>query len=104
VLTGKYLDGERPADSRAADEEHNQFMGRYLEEEPTERVQRMRELAQIAEVSMANLALAWCLNNEVVASVIVGATKVSQLEQNVATIDVEIPDGTFEHLDEIFAP
>ena len=104
VLTGKYLDGERPADSRAADEEHNQFMGRYLEEEPTERVQRMRELAQIAEVSMANLALAWCLNNEVVASVIVGATKVSQLEQNFATIDVEIPDGTFEHLDEIFAP
>ena len=104
VLTGKYLDGAKPADSRAADARHNRFMGRYLEGEAVARVARMRELAGVAEVDLAHLALAWCLSRETVSSVIVGATKVAQLEQNAAAVDVEIPDGTFERLDEIFAP
>ena len=102
VLTGKYLDDARPADSRAADEQHNQFMGRYLESDANEKVARMRELATVAEVELANLALAWCLSNPIVSAVIVGVTKVAQLEQNATTVDVEVPDGTFERLGEIF--
>jgi aryl-alcohol dehydrogenase-like predicted oxidoreductase len=90
VLTGKYLGGARPDDSRAADEQHNQFMGRYLEQDATDRVERMRELATVAEVELPHLALAWCLNNDVVSSVLVGTTKLAQLESNAATPDVEI--------------
>jgi voltage-dependent potassium channel beta subunit len=102
VLTGKYLDGSKPADSRAADEQHNQFMGRYLEPEAMEKVGRMRELASVAEVELTHLSLAWCLSNDSVSSVIVGATKVPQLEQNAAALDMKIPEGTLGHLEEIF--
>ncbi len=82
VLTGKYRGGARPSDSRAADEFRNQFMTAFLREDALAAVEALRPLAQELDVSLAQLALAWCLRQASVASVIVGVTRVAQLEDN----------------------
>jgi len=104
VLTGKYLDEQRPADSRAVDDEHNQFMGRYMEEDATQRVARMSEASRECGIPMAQMALAWCLKNPQITSVIVGVTKVDQLVQNAAAASVTLPDDVALLLDRVFAP
>ena len=94
--------GERPPDSRAADEERNLFMDAYLEPAEVAKVDRLAPLAAKLGVSMAQLALAWCLRGPGVASVIVGVTKLSQLEDNVAASGLALPDEIAEAIDEVF--
>ena len=103
VLSGKYLDGARPADSRAADARRNQFIQRYLGEEPTRRVARLRELAKAAGMPMARVALAWVLANPVVASVLVGVTTEAQLAENLAAAGTPLDSGLKAELDRVFA-
>jgi aryl-alcohol dehydrogenase-like predicted oxidoreductase len=87
VLTGKYLPGaEPPADSRATDEAGGgAFMiKQWLRDEVLEAVQRLRPVADQAGMTMAQLAIAWVLSNDNVASAIVGASRPAQIEENVA--------------------
>jgi voltage-dependent potassium channel beta subunit len=102
VLTGKYSGGARPKQSRAADPERNQFMGRYLEDSALARVDRLRPIADELGLSMAQLALAWCLRQPGVSSVIVGVTRSSQLEDNVKASGRTLPPEVVERIDEIF--
>jgi aryl-alcohol dehydrogenase-like predicted oxidoreductase len=81
VLTGKYLDA-MPADSRAANEKVNKFMQKYLTPEMTAVVRRLASIAREAGLTPGQLALGWCLRRPEVTSVIVGATKLAQLEEN----------------------
>ncbi|MBI3270926.1 MAG: aldo/keto reductase family protein [Planctomycetes bacterium] len=81
VLSGKYLSGKQPG-SRASDPRQNYFIKRYLTPEATVAVKRFAALAKDAGVSPARLALGWCLRRPEVTSVLVGATKVAQLEEN----------------------
>lgn len=84
VLTGKYQPGSPPPpDTRAADEKSNMFMRWLMSDEVLTRVQRLRPIAERNGWSMAQLALAWCLRQPAVSSVIIGARKVSQIEDNV---------------------
>jgi len=103
VLTGKYLEGARPAGSRASDVRRGQFMQRHLGEDALAKVGRMRELAQAAGMPMARLALAWVLKNPVVSSVLVGVTSEAQLAENIAAAGAPLDDGIKAELDEIFA-
>jgi voltage-dependent potassium channel beta subunit len=87
VLTGKYKPGAPPpADSRAADERQNMFMGNRgaLDEAQLARVQKLIPIAQEAGLSMAQMALAWCLRMKNVSSVIIGASRASQIDDNAA--------------------
>ncbi|MEE8582137.1 MAG: aldo/keto reductase family protein [Myxococcota bacterium] len=102
VLTGKYSGGVRPGASRANDARHNQFMAAYLEEESLYRVDRLRPLAAELNLSMAQLALAWCLRRPEVASVIVGATRVEQIEDNCKASGIRLPEEIVEQIDSIF--
>jgi len=102
VLTGKYLEGTRPAGSRAADPRRGQFMQRYFGEEPLKRVARMRDLAKAAGIPMARLALAWLLKNPIVSSVLVGVTTEAQLDENMAAADLKVDGGLLAELDGIF--
>lgn len=102
VLTGKYLEGTRPAGSRAADPRRGQFMQRYFGEEPLKRVARMGELAKAAGIPMARLALAWLLANPIVSSVLVGVTTEAQLDENMAAADLKVDGGLLAELDGIF--
>ena len=85
LLTDRYLSGDVPADSRAA-------TSRFLSPEKisAEYLERMRGLDAIAKErgqSIAQLALSWVLREPLVASALIGASSVAQLEQNVAALD-----------------
>lgn len=85
ILTDKYLNGI-PKDSRAATQ------GSYLEEsqitpEVVTKVQKLNEIAQSRNQSLAQMAVAWLLKDNRVTSVLVGASKVSQLEENIHTLE-----------------
>jgi len=104
VLTGKYSGGARPSDSRATDQSRNLWMKSYLEEEAVEKVDLLKPLADGLGISMAQLALAWCLQREGISSVIVGATKTRQLEDNVQASGQKLPEDVIASIDTIFPP
>jgi voltage-dependent potassium channel beta subunit len=102
VLTGKYRGGVRPEGSRAADRQRNQFMDAYLEAGELARVDRLAPLAEQLGLSMAQLALAWCLRQPGVASAIVGVTRPEQLDDDVAAAGKRLPAETLQQLDALF--
>jgi voltage-dependent potassium channel beta subunit len=102
VLSGKYSGGQRPQDSRAADTERNRFMEEFLRPEVLHPVDELSPLARDLGLSLAQLALAWCLRTPAVASAIVGVTKESQLRDNVAAAGVTLPAEVIEKLDALF--
>jgi aryl-alcohol dehydrogenase-like predicted oxidoreductase len=102
ILTGKYLPGEPlPSDSRAAHERMSYFMDRAGDQVLLERVQRLQPLANELGLSMAQLALAWVLREDNVASAIIGATRPEQVEDNSAASGVELNSAALEQIDEI---
>jgi len=104
ALTGKYSGGSRPEGTRAADPQRNAFMNAFLEPGELARVDALRPIADELGVSMAQLALAWCLRAPGVSSVIVGVTRTSQLEDNAAASGIRLPPEVLERIDGIFAP
>jgi voltage-dependent potassium channel beta subunit len=101
ILSGKYNNGI-PEDSRAA-MESSAWMSDYLTPERLDIVRILEVIAADLGISQAQLALAWILRRKAVSSVITGATKISQLEENLAAaeaIDL-LSDDVLVHIDEI---
>jgi aryl-alcohol dehydrogenase-like predicted oxidoreductase len=92
VLTGKYKPGQPlPAGSRATDEKGGANMvKRFLNDDVLERVQRLEPLAAEAGLSLAQLAVAWVLQNPNVASAIIGASRPEQVHENVKAAGVKL--------------
>ena len=90
-MTGKYLDGI-PQDSRAALPGYEWLRELMVESDRGQsRMARVAQLAPIADelgTTLSKLAIAWCLLNENVSTVILGASKPEQLEENLAALDV----------------
>ncbi|MEU4802540.1 aldo/keto reductase family protein [Actinosynnema sp. NPDC023587] len=102
VLTGKYLPGQPvPAGSRATDENGSKFIGRLLRDEVLEKVQNLKPLAEEAGLSLAQLAVAWVLQNPNVASAIIGASRPEQVTENVKAAGVKLDAGLLEKIDEV---
>ncbi|MDG1680805.1 MAG: aldo/keto reductase, partial [SAR86 cluster bacterium] len=91
ALTGKYLEGI-PEGSRASLEGYEWLKKSMVESDRGQgRMKRVMSLVPIAEklnVSMSNLAIAWCLLNKNVSTVILGASKLDQLEENLRSMEV----------------
>jgi len=104
VLTGKYLPGEQPpAGSRATDEKGGADMiSRYLTDDVLGRVQRLKPIADEAGLSLAQLAIAWVLQNKNVSAAIIGATRPEQVTENVKAAGVRLDDDALKKIDEIF--
>jgi aryl-alcohol dehydrogenase-like predicted oxidoreductase len=101
VLTGKYKPGEGPpADSRAASEAMGWAMDRYLSDEVLEAVQRLIPIAEGAGLSMVEMALAWVLRKENVASAIIGASRPEQVHLNTAASGIELSGDVLAAIDE----
>jgi aryl-alcohol dehydrogenase-like predicted oxidoreductase len=101
VLTGKYEPGSPPpADSRAASEAMGTFVRTRLDDETLEAVQRLKPIAAEAGLTMPQLALAWVLRREEVASAIVGASRPEQVHQNIEASGIELSADVVEAIDE----
>jgi aryl-alcohol dehydrogenase-like predicted oxidoreductase len=106
VLTGKYLPGQAPpAGSRATDEKSGAgFIERYLDDEILTRVQELRPIADDAGLSMAQLAVAWVLQNPNVSAAIIGATRPEQVRDNVRAAGRKLDDEIMKRIDDVLAP
>ena len=104
VLTGKYTDASKPPSGTRASSPSAGMMEDYFTQGVLDAVQRLKPLAQEAHASLAQLALAWCLRTDVVSSVIVGATRPEQVDDNVAAADLDVDPEIFRRMDDILAP
>jgi voltage-dependent potassium channel beta subunit len=103
ILTGKYSGGKVPAGSRAADPRMNIFM-KELDRKLTDRVDQLRPIAARRGMTLAQLAICWLLRRETVASVIIGATRVGQIEENVAATGFSLTPEDLQEIDRLFPP
>jgi aryl-alcohol dehydrogenase-like predicted oxidoreductase len=106
VLTGKYKPGEQPPEgSRATDEKGGADMiKRWMRDDVLERVQLLQPLASDTGLSMAALAVAWVLQNDNVATAIIGASRPEQVHDNVAAAGVTLDADLLAKIDEILDP
>ena len=101
VLTGKYRPGEAPPpDSRAKSSKMNRFIKQWLTDDILEAVDRLRPVAEGAGLTMSQLALAWILRQDNVASAIIGATRPEQVRENVSAAAVTLSDDTLRAIDD----
>ena len=104
VLTGKYKPGEPlPEGSRATDEKGgNKMVDSWLSKEGLlEAVQNLKPIADEMDLTMAQLAIAWVLQNKNVSSAIVGASRPEQITSNAKASGVEIPEELMVRIDEV---
>ena len=101
VLTGKYKPGRPPPDgSRATDPEGAAFIRRFLVDDVLTRVQQLQPLADESGLSLAQLAVAWVLQNRNVSSAIVGASRPEQVTENVKAAGVTLDEALLKQIDE----
>jgi aryl-alcohol dehydrogenase-like predicted oxidoreductase len=103
ILTGKYKPGQDyPAGSRATDEKGGADMiSRWLDDDVLTRVQKLQPVADEAGLSLAQLAVAWVLQNDNVSAAIIGASRPDQVTENVKAAGVELEDDLLRKIDEI---
>ena len=87
LLTDKYLKGDIPAESRAAEKWGEEWLRNNLSPERRERLLKLNETALSRGQSLAQMALAWILRLPAVTSALIGASRVEQIEENVKALD-----------------
>jgi aryl-alcohol dehydrogenase-like predicted oxidoreductase len=103
VLTGKYKPGaEPPEGSRATDTKGGADMvARWMRDDVLERVQQLSPLADQAGLSLAQLAIAWVLQNDNVSAAIIGASRPEQVTENVKAAGVRLDADLLKAIDEV---
>jgi aryl-alcohol dehydrogenase-like predicted oxidoreductase len=106
VLTGKYQPGQPPpAGSRATDEKQGaMFISRLMQDDVLAAVQNLKPLAEGAGLTMAQLGVAWVLQNPNVSSAIVGASRPEQLQDNVKAAGVKLDADLLKAIDVALEP
>jgi aryl-alcohol dehydrogenase-like predicted oxidoreductase len=102
VLTGKYLPGQpHPAGTRATDESGGaNFIADLLTDTVLTRVQLLEPIARELGLSMAQLAIAWVLQNDNVSAAIIGASRPEQVTENIKASGVQIPADAMARIDQ----
>jgi aryl-alcohol dehydrogenase-like predicted oxidoreductase len=103
VLTGKYVPGQPPPQgSRATDAQGgSDKIQRWLDDDVLARVQELNPLADEAGLTMAQLAVAWTLQNPNVSAAIIGASRPEQVTGNAKAAGVVLEDGLMKRIDEV---
>lgn len=104
LLTGKYLDGI-PEGSRGALPGYEWLRGRFTDAETKSKVRKLKDVADDLGCSLAQLSIAWCARNPNVSTVILGASRASQLEENLGALGVlpKLTDDVLARIDEAVA-
>ena len=104
VLTGKYLPGAPlPAETRATDEASgaNFIASLVTNQDLLERVQNLKPIAASVDLSLAQLAVAWVLQNSNVSAAIIGASRPEQVTENVKAAGVKLDAAIMKKIDEV---
>ncbi len=103
ALTGKYKPGEaHPAGSRATDDKGGADMiSRWMNDDVLTRVQNLKPIADEAGLSLAQLAVAWVLQNSNVSAAIIGASRPEQVTENVKAAGVRLETSVMKQIDEV---
>jgi aryl-alcohol dehydrogenase-like predicted oxidoreductase len=103
VLSGKYVPGRPlPEGSRATDDKGGaRMIQRFMTDDVLGRVQQLKPVADELDLSMAQLAIAWVLQNDNVAAALVGASRPEQVAENVKASGVTIPAELMARIDEV---
>ena len=106
VLTGKYVAGQAPPEgSRATDDKGGANMiGRWMRDEVLDRVQQLKPIADEAGLTMAQLAVAWTLQNPNVSAAIVGASRPEQVTDNARAAGIRLDEATLKAIDDVVEP
>ncbi|PZR57083.1 MAG: aldo/keto reductase [Candidatus Meridianibacter frigidus] len=104
ILTGKYTDAKHPPPGTRAAGASADMMEDYFTQPVLGAVAKLRPIAEKAGCSMAQLALAWCLRQSSVTSVIVGATKPDHVDENVEAADLSLEPQVFDEMNAVLAP
>jgi aryl-alcohol dehydrogenase-like predicted oxidoreductase len=103
ALTGKYLPGKKPpAGSRATDKKGGANMiSRWMRDDILQAIQDLKPIAKEENMTLGQLALAWCLTNENVSSVIMGASKPAQVKENIKVVGKKLAPAVMEAIDKV---
>ena len=103
MLTGKYRPGEQPPQgSRATDQSGGaDFISRWMRDPLLVKVQELRPVAEEAGLSLAQLAVAWTLQNPTVSAAIIGATRPDQVRENARAAGVKLDAGLLRRIAEV---
>jgi aryl-alcohol dehydrogenase-like predicted oxidoreductase len=105
VLTGKYRPGQPPpSGSRATDKGGAPMIERFLDDDLLERVQQLQPIAAELGLTMAQLAVAWVLQHDDVASAIVGASRPEQVVENAKASGVKLDADVLARIDDVLDP
>lgn len=105
LLTGKHNAGMEPG-SRLGQQDMGWLRDLVLGDSAEQRLQQVRRYTELAAelgYSPAELAIAWCLRNPNVSSVILGASRVGQLEQNLRALEVQLDEAAWGQVEAVFA-
>ncbi|MGB3016276.1 MAG: aldo/keto reductase family protein [Ignavibacteria bacterium] len=102
VLTGKYNSGKISEDTRLGNKRYSKFVESYMTKQNVSRVGKLVDTAKRLGTTPSNLALLWCLRNNIVASTITSATKEAQLIENIKAAELEISESEISGIDKIF--
>jgi aryl-alcohol dehydrogenase-like predicted oxidoreductase len=101
-LTGKYSEGvPAPVGTRGA--LYPRFWGRMNKPENYARVEKLKELAETSRMPLSQLALNWIAKNPAVTSMIVGASRPEQVEENVRQLETKPPEAVMASLEGLVA-
>ena len=103
ALTGKYLPGKKPPKgSRATDKKGGANMiARWMRDEVLAAIQNLKPIADANGLTLAQLAVAWVLQNPNVSSAIIGATKPAQIKENIKASGVKLDAATMSEIDKV---
>ncbi len=105
VLSGKYLPGqEAPEGSRATDDKSNRFIGRYMGDTHLQAAQDLKAIATSMDIPLATMALAWCLRQPAVDTVLIGVTRSEQLIENIRAAEIRLDDDILTQISAIIDP
>ncbi|MDN3239752.1 aldo/keto reductase family protein [Glycomyces tritici] len=105
ILSGKYKPGQAaPAGSRGADPKFGRFVESWMNDDVLERVQQLGPIAESQGLTIAQLSLAWVLQNTNVSAAIIGATRPEQVAENVKAVGVKLDDEVMEQINKLLEP
>lgn len=101
LLTGKYKKGQPYPEGSRATHQADKQINALLTDENLDKVEKLNKIAGELGITMSVLALAWILRKSIVSSVITGASRPSQLENNLLASEFEIPEDALEEIESI---